>query len=246
MAQVYSNPNEREPEEILTNSKSVKDIIINDLGVGSIVYSPIFGEIKFVEYNNQLQFITIETGQSVVFCDDGRFNKSGDILLFPSKENQDWTSVPIKYPATIQELENYIINYVSKETNKRYFTFEKLRDIKKSNLIKYLQVLARYLDYFTDDIVKSKRKEYPYEVCPKHTRLPFEVRRDLNKSVTELYEERRKKSLSWELIRLKKDYSIFAFRYRKSAEEFMRLTKDFLPIICINPDTGIFYFPTRY
>lgn len=212
-------------EEKLTNLKSVRDIIVNDLGVGSVVYSPIFGEIKFVGYSNQLQFITIETGQSVVFCDDGRFNKGGDIMLFPSKENRDWTTVPIKYPATIQDLEYYIINHIPEHSYKGEWTLKELRDIHDRNLIHYLQVLSRYLDLFTENYVANKVEYYDYEVYPTWDSID---KPDLG--------------LHWRINLLRRKYSILPFRYKKAAEEFIRLTKDFLPILCNNSDTGIFVF----
>lgn len=61
---------------------------------GTKLYSPICGEVESFKLGTQDEFdaITVFTkgGDEIYFYKDGRYCESGEVLLFPSRENRDW------------------------------------------------------------------------------------------------------------------------------------------------------------
>lgn len=84
---------------------------------GMKLYSPIFGEVKFLTvFNNEY----IDTYTSVAdihrFQKDGRFDSYGECMLFPSKDQRDWDKFQIPFKrGDIMMFEDksavFIINY---------------------------------------------------------------------------------------------------------------------------------------
>ena len=70
---------------------------------GITLYSPIHGDavLKFIRYyGNDPIVVTLSDGDTIDYCRDGRYLSmyKGECLLFPSKENRDWSTFkkPIK------------------------------------------------------------------------------------------------------------------------------------------------------
>lgn len=75
--------------------------ILKDTPKGTKLYSPICGECKLVEIAGDIKCEALEDSCCWKFRSDGSFAiyKDAECLLFPSKENRDWSSfkVPCKY-----------------------------------------------------------------------------------------------------------------------------------------------------
>ena len=66
---------------------------------GMKLYSPIFGEVKFLTvFNDEYIDTYISTGNIRRFQKDGRFASGGECMLFPSKRQKDWDAfqIPVK------------------------------------------------------------------------------------------------------------------------------------------------------
>ena len=63
--------------------------ILKDKPVNTRLYSPIFGNCILVFPEDMI--IKDKSGEIRYFYDDGRFSMTGESLLFPSKEMQDWS-----------------------------------------------------------------------------------------------------------------------------------------------------------
>ena len=68
--------------------------ILKDAPKGTKLYSPICGECKLVEIAGDIKCEALEDGCCWKFRSDGSFAiyKDAECLLFPSKENRDWSS----------------------------------------------------------------------------------------------------------------------------------------------------------
>ena len=77
--------------------------ILKDCPKGTKLYSPLFGEVEFVKIDNDSDIYPIvinATGNYYVFTPQGKFNykKQGKCVLFPSKEQRDWSKFKPKQP----------------------------------------------------------------------------------------------------------------------------------------------------
>lgn len=79
--------------------------ILKNVPVGTKLYSPIYGEVEFigmrdVETSTYCINCSAFNGQDVYFAKDGTIdvNYPGECMLFPSKDNRDWSvfSCPFK------------------------------------------------------------------------------------------------------------------------------------------------------
>lgn len=105
--------------------------ILKDCPEGTMLYSPIFGNVYFDRINPVLNtifiyFYTDGIKNYEYFTRDGRYDKrtNGECLLFPSKDNRDWSTfrIPNKLPKTWEEFcENHPIKeseyYIDKFSN---------------------------------------------------------------------------------------------------------------------------------
>lgn len=197
-------------EPTFYNRKSIKDIILCDLGVGAVVYSPIFGDLKFCGYENGLVFKTA-TNRQVKFNDDGKFDPSGDLMLFPSKDKQDWTTVPIKYPSSLQELHECVVKANLQDE-------DYLNKMKEKSPIRYLRSLLEYLDFLSINTQKQKDK---FANCnSSRPRADFR-RSDSRRFFYEIYPKYAHRE--WGKRVLQGDYAILACRSEKSADIFLEL-----------------------
>ena len=76
--------------------------ILKDCPKGTKLYSPVFGEVKFESINDIIGPIiaTTDTGNAECFTADGKMYNyyNGECLLFPSKEQRDWSKFKVKKP----------------------------------------------------------------------------------------------------------------------------------------------------
>ena len=74
--------------------------ILKNCPKGMKLYSPIYGEVEFVELSVVTGSIGCKTnGCTVYFHSDGTYYKGGECMLFPSKEQRDWNDfmIPLTY-----------------------------------------------------------------------------------------------------------------------------------------------------
>ena len=77
--------------------------ILKDVPIGTKLYSPIYGECEFVGIDNMMEFpIRVRPCYSIKNGWDGftkhgkkRDCKNAECLLFPSKENRDWSTFKV-------------------------------------------------------------------------------------------------------------------------------------------------------
>lgn len=76
--------------------------ILKDCPEGTKLYSPVFGEVKFESINDIIGpiIVTTNTGNAECFTADGKMYTyyNGECLLFPSKEQRDWSKFNPKNP----------------------------------------------------------------------------------------------------------------------------------------------------
>ena len=74
--------------------------ILKDCPEGTKLYSPVFGEVEFESINDIIGpiVVTTNTGNAECFAADGKMHTyyNGECLLFPSKEQRDWSKFNIK------------------------------------------------------------------------------------------------------------------------------------------------------
>ena len=76
--------------------------ILKDCPKGTKLYSTVFGEVEFEGINDIIGpiIVTTDTGNAECFTADGKMYTyyNDDCLLFPSKEERDWSKFKIKKP----------------------------------------------------------------------------------------------------------------------------------------------------
>ena len=76
--------------------------IRKDCPEGTKLYSPVFGEVEFESINDIIGpiVVTTNTGNAECFTTDGKMHTyyNGECLLFPSKEQRDWSKFKVKKP----------------------------------------------------------------------------------------------------------------------------------------------------
>lgn len=97
--------------------------ILKDAPKGTKLYSPIFGECELEEVHNDTGTIRVKSENfASCFNEDGTYlSGCGECLLFPSKENRDWSTFKVKKGFLVGD---HIIN---KETENAYIVTEKLQ-----------------------------------------------------------------------------------------------------------------------
>lgn len=77
--------------------------ILRDCPKGTKLYSPLFGVVKFEEISEDWNFVCVRKGKDIwTFTYDARFlfgisnSKSAEIMLFPSKDQRDWSKFMAK------------------------------------------------------------------------------------------------------------------------------------------------------
>ena len=186
----------------IDNTKDIKDILAFDIRVGGIAFSPIFGNLKYIGNDNGLEFECVKTGEKVRFLGDGKFSEGGEVMLYPSEKQHDWTEVPIRYPQSYDELFGIFFNIHNKSK-------EELELYKsKYSLHSYLRIIANIINKIGG--IKDCEKSYIYEVFP----VPF--RQDRTFSV----------EFNWEVRLLSRHIFHFGFYKYEAAAAFVKIMAD--------------------
>ena len=89
--------------------------ILKDCPEGTKLYSPVFGEVEFESINDIIGpiIVTTDTGNAECFTADGKMHTYNDeCLLFPSKEQRDWSKFNVKKhrfdPNTLQPFDKVL------------------------------------------------------------------------------------------------------------------------------------------
>ena len=87
--------------------------ILRDCLKGTKLYSPLFGVVKFEEISEDWNFVCVRKGKDIwTFTYDARFlfgisnSKSAEIMLFPSKDQRDWSKFMTKQSEMEELCEN--------------------------------------------------------------------------------------------------------------------------------------------
>ena len=91
--------------------------ILKDCPEGTKLYSPVFGEVEFESINDIIGpiVVTTNTGNAECFTADGKMYNyyNGECLLFPSKEQRDWSKFnpkkPKFNPKTLQPFDKVLV-----------------------------------------------------------------------------------------------------------------------------------------
>lgn len=71
--------------------------ILKDCPKGMLLWSPFLGEIKFIRVKNDVIYVD-RVGIEFAFFSDGKYDREGECMLFPSKDQRDWSKfkAPVK------------------------------------------------------------------------------------------------------------------------------------------------------
>ena len=106
--------------------------ILKDCPEGTKLYSPVFGEVEFESINDIIGpiIVTTNTGNAECFTADGKMYNyyNGECLLFPSKEQRDWSKFKTKKPKfdpkTLQPFDKVLVrNYNSEKWKVQLFSY---------------------------------------------------------------------------------------------------------------------------
>ena len=97
--------------------------ILKDCPEGTKLYSPVFGEVEFESINDIIRpiVVTTNTGNAECFTADGKMYTyyNGECLLFPSKEQRDWSKFNVKKPKfepkTLQPFDKVLVRDTNSE-----------------------------------------------------------------------------------------------------------------------------------
>ena len=106
--------------------------ILKDCPEGTKLYSPVFGEVEFESINDIIGpiVVTTNTGNAECFTADGKMYNyyNGECLLFPSKEQRDWSKFKTKKPKfdpkTLQPFDKVLVrNFNSEKWKVQLFSY---------------------------------------------------------------------------------------------------------------------------
>ena len=97
--------------------------ILKDCPEGTKLYSPVFGEVEFESINDIIGpiVVTTNTGNAECFTADGKMHTyySDECLLFPSKDQRDWSKFNPKKPKfdpkTLQPFDKVLVRDINSE-----------------------------------------------------------------------------------------------------------------------------------
>ena len=135
--------------------------ILKDCHKGTKLYSPIFGDVEFVRVcrNHYADFhVVIKLSDNSInsVTTDGRLYKyyNGECVLFPSKDQRDWSKFKIKKhkfdPKTLQPFDEVLVKYLKDD----YWSCDLFSNTKKEGKIyPYLCVsgVYKYCIPYNDD-----------------------------------------------------------------------------------------------
>lgn len=128
--------------------------LLKDCQEGTKLYSPIAGEVELLQVTNKSFFFEqeesriivkhVDTHAVLIFTSTGHFelcpdNNSGEVVLFPSKENRSWKNFKKNKSQNIQEGRFKIGDVVcTPEGNVGYITEISIMAVTVSNLFDYI------------------------------------------------------------------------------------------------------------
>ena len=144
--------------------------ILKDCPEGTKLYSPIIGEVEFkrIKYS-EYPIVTCSTNGNriLLFTKDGLFFSEGEcIMLFPSKDQRDWSKFKIKKPKfdpkTLQPFDKVLVKYLKDD----YWSCDLFSNItKEGKIYPYLCVsgVYKYCIPYNDDTkhLVATNKEAP-------------------------------------------------------------------------------------
>ena len=144
--------------------------ILKDCPEGTKLYSPIIGEVEFkrIKYCDYPIVTCSKNGNRILsFTKEGLFFSEGEcIMLFPSKEQRDWSKFKIKKPKfdpkTLQPFDKVLVKYLKDD----YWSCDLFSNITKDGKIyPYLCVsgVYKYCIPYNDDTkyLVATNKEAP-------------------------------------------------------------------------------------
>lgn len=80
--------------------------ILKDAPRGTKLWSPLCGECNFIEIKAKFEYPIVCDAEDkiVLFDEEGKFYHCGECVLFPSKENRDWSSLKYKHFEPFQKV----------------------------------------------------------------------------------------------------------------------------------------------
>lgn len=128
--------NKREEEEFIKNMMEEKELnlveILKNAPKGTKLYTPIYGECEFenVDIDNLIWVRVDHSGGSIAhysFYANGKYfaDFGGECLLFPSKENRDWSTFKIESKSKAFQ----VGDYVKEKDSNDIFRSEKIKGI---------------------------------------------------------------------------------------------------------------------
>ena len=145
--------------------------ILKDCPEGTKLYSPIIGEVEFkrIKYSEYPEYpiVTRRGNRILSFTKEGLFFPEGEcIMLFPSKDQRDWSKFKIKKPKfdpkTLQPFDKVLVKYLKDD----YWSCDLFSNITKDGKIyPYLCVsgVYKYCIPYNDDTkhLVATNKEAP-------------------------------------------------------------------------------------
>lgn len=68
--------------------------ILRDCPKGMPLWSPFLGEVEFIYVKNDIIYVD-RVGTVFSFFSDGKYDRDGECMLFPSKYQKDWSKFKI-------------------------------------------------------------------------------------------------------------------------------------------------------
>ena len=68
--------------------------ILRDCPKGMPLWSPFLGEVEFIYVKNDIIYVD-SVGTVFSFFSDGKYDRDGECMLFPSKYQKDWSKFKI-------------------------------------------------------------------------------------------------------------------------------------------------------
>ena len=109
--------------------------ILKDCPKGTILYSPFCGDVYYDGIDRESYCYPINVccaydRKKYSFCKDGRYIQdalNGECLLFPSKEERDWSKFKVKKPKfdlmTLQPFDKVLVRYENKKWQCDMFSY---------------------------------------------------------------------------------------------------------------------------
>lgn len=164
----------------MENTKTVIEILKeNDIQQGFKLYSSVMGECTLTKYNDFHIYVKSEYGFEYIFDKYGRMSSKGECLLFPSKEERDWSKMDKTLP--YKDGDFIVVKTITKST---YIA------IYKTSKDNYLE---RYTSYNLDGYL---RINLPGTICHKNNIVEIKKATDKEKYI--LLGALADKSLYWD------------------------------------------------